>query len=453
MPDDFDETGAPLPPQDGAAERIVLGAVMDSGGRAWDDLGDLRAGDFYWPQHAALFALLQRLIGERAPVDPVAVLVELQRNPIRGVAAPYLHTLVASVPSVLHVGHYAGIVRARASARAIIRAGQRVVQVGYSAADATEMTDAVDTARRLIDDATSRTGALDGEPLGVSLGATIDALLEAPQYVATPWIGLDEVIGGWAPGRLYAVGARPAVGKSVLGLQAAAYAARNGIPAVVFTLEMSKAELNRRLLAQVAEVPYKRIDEQTVTDDDMRKMVEAQGLMYDWPLRIIDTSQMSVPLMRQALRHLSRRRPVGLVVLDYLQLMASPAGSKAPRQEVVADFSRSLKLLAKEFDCPVICISQLNRNSEQRADKLPGLADLRESGAIEQDCDVVLLLHREHDAVEELKREKLMVSVAKNRHGATGAIQLRFEGWFQRATTQRFQVARNPADYITREAS
>lgn len=445
MPDD-DRSPAPLPPQDGAAERIVLGSVMLSGGRVCDELGDLRPGDFYWPQHGALFTLLQRLAAVHHPTDPVAVLDALRKDPIRGLDAAYLHTLQASVPAVAQAGHYAGLVRARAMARAIIQAGERVTQVGYSAADAYEMTDACDHARKLIDDATTRTGQLDDEPFGAGLAETIDALTDPPAYIPTPWISLDQVIGGWAPGRMYAIGARPRVGKSVLLLQAAAYAAKLGHPAVVFTLEMSRQELHERLLSSVAQVPYPRIETHALTDDDMQRIVAAQATMYDWPLRIIDAPLQGVASMRQVLRQLSRRRPVEFVGLDYLQLMQTPTGSKVNRQEVVADFSRSLKLLSKEFHCPVVVPSQLNRNSEGRADKVPGLGDMRESGAIEQDCDVVLLLHRDLDSAEPLDHERLGVSVAKNRQGAMGAVHLRFEGWFQRATMPRFKVAGRP-DY------
>lgn len=441
-----DEHGVPLPPHDAAAERIVLGALMETAGRAADEGGDLRAEDFYWPQHGALFALLQRLAAERKPSDPVAVLAELRTEPVRGLDGPYLHTLQASVPTVAVVGHYAGIIRARSAARALIRAGQQVVQMGYAAADEDDLTDAADKARRTLDDALDRCGQLDDEPFGAGLSQTIDALTDPPTYIPTPWLALDQVIGGWAPGRLYAVGARPRVGKSVLVVQAAAYAAKLGHPAVVFTLEMSRQELQQRLLSSVAQVPYARIESHALTDDDMGRIVNAQATMYDWPLRIIDTPVMGVASMRQALRHLARRRPVELVVLDYLQLMQTPAGTKTNRQEVVADFSRSLKLLAKEFSCPVVMASQLNRNSEARADKMPSLGDMRESGAVEQDCDVVLLLHRDLDSAEPLDHERLGVAVAKNRHGAMGMVPLQFEGWFQRITSPRFRVARHPSE-------
>lgn len=446
MPDDDFDPG-PLPPHDAAAERIVLGAVLVAGGRTLNDLGDLRAADFYWPQHGALYTLLQRMAADRDPVDPVAVFDRLRKDPIRGLDGTYLHTLQASVPTAASAGYYAGLVRSRAMARAIIQAGQRVTQIGYSAADAEEMTDAADQARRTIDAALDRAGDLDDEPFGAILSRTIDALEQPPRYVATPWLDLDRLIGGWAAGRLYAVGARPGVGKTVVALQAAAYAAQNDVPAVVFTLEMSATELHQRLLSQVAQVPYQRVEGHVLTDDDMNKIVQAQARMYEWPLRIIDNTGLSPATMRQALRHLSRRRPVGFVALDYLQLMASPTGSKAPRQEVVADFSRGLKLLAKEFDCPVVTASQLNRNPEQRADKVPGLSDLRESGAIEQDCDVVLLLHRDQHAEQEYDREKLLMSVAKNRHGSVGAVSLHFQGWFQRAVPMQRRLTPAAAAY------
>jgi replicative DNA helicase len=427
--------GPPLPPHDAAAERIVLGAVMTSAGQAADEVGDLRAPDFYWPVHGALWSLLARLLSERKPCDPVAVLAALRAEPIRGLDGPYLHTLIAAPPMSVQVGHYAEIIRARATARAVIQAGQRCVQMGYAAAEERELTDVCDQARKLIDDATVRGSEADDEPFGAGLDRTIEALAEPPDVMPTPWATLDEIMGGWAPGRMYAIGARPTLGKSVLLLQAGAYAARLGHPAVIFSLEMSRREMEQRLLADIANVPYPRIMAHALTDADMSKIVQAQAVMYDWPLRIIDTPLQGVANMRQILRQLSRRRPVEWVGLDYLQLMQSPAGSKANRQEVVADISRSLKLLAREFECPVVVPSQLNRGPESRADKMPSLGDLRESGAIEQDCDVVLLLHREPDAPDVMDQEKLTVLIAKNRFGATGNVRLRFIGWHQRAVT------------------
>lgn len=435
-----------LPPQDAAAERVVLGAVMESAGRAAGECGDLRAGDFYWPMHGALWTLLARLAADRQPCDPVAVLAALRAEPVRGLDGPYLHTLLASVPSAAHVGYYAAIVRARSTARAVIQAGTRIVQIGYSAAEDDDLTVACESARKLIDDATIRAGRVDDEPFGVYLNEIIDALDSPPAVLPTPWLGLDEVIGGWGAGRLYAIGARPRVGKSVMLLQAAAYVARHGHPAVLFTLEMSRRELLQRLLSSVAAVPYPRVEGHCLTDDDMQRIVRAQGAMYDWPLRIIDAPLQGVSSMRQVLRQLSRRRPVEFVGLDYLQLMQSPQGGRQTRQEVVADFSRSLKLLAKELGCAVVTASQLNRNSEARADKMPSLGDMRESGAVEQDCDVVLLLHRDLDSPEPLDHERLGVAVAKNRHGAMGMVHLQFEGWFQRAVTPRFRVARHPSE-------
>jgi len=365
----------------------------------------------------------------------VAVLAVLRAAPVRGLDGPFLHSLVASVPASLQAPHYAEIIRARATARAVIRAGQRVVQMGYAAAEERDLTDVCDQARKLLDDATTRTGDLGDEMFGAGLGRTIDALAEPADALRTPWVALDDVIGGWVPGRLYAIGARPRIGKSVLLMQAAAYAAKLGHPSVVFTLEMSRQELEQRLLSSVAQVPYPRIEMHALTDDDMQRVLRAQAMMYDWPLRIIDAPLQGVATMRQALRHLSRRRPVEFVGLDYLQLMQSPAGSKVNRQEVVADFSRSLKLLAREFDCPVVVPSQVNRNPESRADKMPSLGDLRESGAIEQDSDVVMLLHRDLDSTEPRDHERMTVAIAKNRHGAMGSVRLRFEGWYQRVVT------------------
>lgn len=239
-------------------------------------------------------------------------------------------------------------------------------------------------------------------------------------------------IGGWRPGALYVIGARPGVGKSVLGLQAAINMAAHGAVALS-SIEMTEAEIAARLVSQEANVPVGHLIDRKVTEDDWRRISTSHARMHALPIYVDDKTGVTPLNVRAHARTVGRRRALAGIVVDYLQLMTAPRGDKRPRHEVVSDFSRQLKLMAKEMQVPVIALSQLNRGSEQRSDKRPSIADLRESGAVEQDADVVMLLH----STEE-RPDVLEVGVAKNRHGQRGAFQLTFEGAYQRAVPQRW---------------
>jgi replicative DNA helicase len=253
--------------------------------------------------------------------------------------------------------------------------------------------------------------------------------------VPTGFTDLDELTNGLHPGQMVIVAARPAVGKSTLALDIARSAAiKHELATVVFSLEMSRTEITMRLLSAESEIPLQHMRKGTMRDQDWARIAETQGRIHGAPLFIDDSPNMSLMEIRAKCRRLKQRHNLKLVIVDYLQLMSSGKRVES-RQQEVAEFSRALKLLAKELEVPVIALSQLNRGPEQRTDKKPQMSDLRESGSIEQDADVVILLHRESMYERESPREgEADVIVAKHRNGPTDTITVAFQGHYSRFT-------------------
>lgn len=418
------------PPHDNDAEMSALGAMMLSGS-AIDDVMDLiEAGDFYRPAHEAIFAGIANLHTHGEPVDAVTVSGELQRRGdlVRVGGAPYLHDLLAKVPTAANAAFYARIVRERGIARRLVEAGTRIVQMGYQGTDG----DAdVENARREVD-AVGR--AVSGLRLiSDELVGTVLALDEAVESIPTPWADLNYIIGGLRPGGLYIVGARPGVGKSLMANGLAMGLAKHG--GVSYNnLEMSTREVHERMLSAVSDVPYTRIVNRCLEPADRLILEERVDRLESLPISIDDRPGISTTDIRSHARTLARRGPLAGVIVDYLQLMASPRGDRRPRHEVVGDMSRSLKILAKELHVPVVALSQLNRGPEGRTDKRPTMGDLRESGSLEQDADVVILLH-----VEESDPSEMLVSVQKNRQGPPGALRLVRRGHVQRLDSKAWR--------------
>lgn len=425
-----------LPPQDEEAERAALGAMMSGSARALADVARLLAPeDFYSGKHRAVFAAALAVDESGVEVDPVSVARELERrgelSKVGG--APYLHTLYASVPIATNAAHYAELVANKAQLRGLVEAGTRVVHMAHQGADAADVAELVENARNTMDEAAS------GARRGLEVSESDDLLDEALDAYASPaepstpmgWLDLDQLTGGMKPGQLWVPAARPGVGKSVIALNTAINVARSGQGVVFFSLEMSRQEVADRMLANLARVDQKAINNRELSDDDWRRLRAAREKLKGLPLQVCEYESIGVSGIRTVARDLSRTpRGVGLVVVDYLQLLR-PADPRAQRQEQVASFSRGLKLLAKELGVPVVAVAQLNRGSEQRTDKRPTMSDLRESGAIEQDSDKVLLLH--HDASDEIKRDsEIEVIVAKNRQGPTDSVSLAWSPQYAR---------------------
>jgi replicative DNA helicase len=562
------------PPQDIVAEQSVLGGMLLSKDAIADVVERLRPGDFYRPAHQNIYDVVVDLSSRGEPADAVTVAAELDRRALlrRIGGAPYLHTLISTVPTAANAGYYAGIVAEKALLRRLVEAGTRVVQYGYAGAEGSDVAEVVDRAQAEIYDVSDRRLSEDFVPLEQLLQPTmdeIDAIASSggrASGVPTGFVELDDVTNGLHPGQMVIVAARPGVGKAlaldtplptptgwttmgdvavgdellgadgrptrvvaatevtfgrpcyevefsdgttivadeqhlwwttrgvvetgslrphedVIGPNASPtwkvgtvraiastpvrcvqvdaadhlYLAGPGkIPthnstlaldflrscsikhqmaSVIFSLEMSKSEIVMRLLSAEAKIKLADMRSGRMSDDDWRRLARRMSEISEAPMYIDDSPNLTMMEIRAKARRLRQKSELKLIVVDYLQLMTS--GKKfESRQQEVSEFSRSLKLLAKELEVPVVALSQLNRSPEQRTDKKPMLADLRESGAIEQDSDIVILLHRpdlfDQDNEERLGEADLII--AKHRNGQTRTVTVAHQLHYARFT-------------------
>ena len=385
-----------------AAEQSVLGGMLLSKDAIADVLEVLRSADFYRPTHQAVYDCVLDLYGRGEPADAVTVAAELdRRGELRRVGgAPYLHTLIASVPTAANAGFYAEIVVEKAILRRLVQAGTRIVQFGYAGADGQDVAEVVDRAQAEVYEVTERRTSEDFVALESLLQPTMDEIDAIASRgglavgVPTGFYDFDEVTNGLHPGQMIIVAARPGVGKSTLGLDwMRSCSIKHGMPSVVFSLEMSRTEIVMRLLSAEAQIQLSAMRSGKMTDDDWTRLARRMSEISEAPLFIDDSPNLTMMEIRAKARRLKQRHGLRLIVVDYLQLMTS--GKKVEsRQQEVSEFSRHLKLLAKELEVPVVAISQLNRGPEQRSVKRPLLSDLRESGSLEQDADMVILIHR-----------------------------------------------------------
>ncbi|MEJ3405690.1 replicative DNA helicase [Rathayibacter sp. YIM 133350] len=434
-------TGERTPPHDLLAEQSALGGMLLSKDAVADVVETLRGGDFYVPKHEIIFDAILTLYSHGEPTDVIAVTDELTKNGdlSRAGGADYLHTLTGVVPTAANAGYYAEIVAERALLRRLVEAGTRIVQMGYAGEG--EPLDLVNTAQAEIYSVTGSTESEDYVPLTEAVTVAIDEI-EAAKHtdgrmtgVPTGFADLDELTNGFHPGQMIIVAARPALGKSTLALDfARAAAIGSDMPTIFFSLEMGRSEIAMRLLSAEASVPLQSMRKGTVDSRDWTTIAATRGRINDAPLYIDDSPNMTLVEIRAKCRRLKQRVGLKMVVIDYLQLMTSGKRVES-RQQEVSEFSRALKLLAKELQVPVIALSQLNRGPEQRADKLPALSDLRESGSIEQDADMVILLHRESAYEKDNPRAgEADLIVAKHRNGPTRTVTVAFHGHFSRFT-------------------
>ena len=398
-------------------ERALLGIALVTA-HFPDDL-DVAPTDFGNPRHEALWDLMGWLDAQRMPTDAVTVMQNLARVALPGVDGAWLAALSIDAPVRALARHYGHMVSTAATLR---RLSGISLTLGQRASAGDDPAEIVEDTRQALD-ASSRSVA-DVSMIGEEIDATLDLLEQPiPAAMKTPWPDLDYYIKGWRPGGLYIIGARPGVGKTILGLQAAIGLAKTGHVAF-HSLEMPRVEVHTRAISQLSNVPQGRMDDRTLSVEDWRRIAGARAELGALQLAIDDRSSVRPIDIRSHARTLARRGPLKAIVVDYLQLMQSGHGDRRPRHEQVADWSRSLKVLAKEMNVPVIAMSQLNRQVEGRQDKRPTMSDLRESGSLEQDADVILLLHVDEDQDSSL----MQVGVAKNRQGPTGAFKLTRKG-------------------------
>ena len=423
------------PPQDLAAEQSVLGGMLMSKDAIADVIEALRSGDFYKPAHTLVFDAVLNLYSRGEPADAITVASELDKagSLSRVGGAVYLHTLMATVPTAANAGFYAQIVAEKAILRRLVEAGTRIVQLGYGGNEGDvgggEVDEIVDRAQAEIYEVTERRTSEDYVVLEELLQPTmdeIDAIAMAGGQAAgvpTGFADLDNLTNGLHPGQMIIVAARPGIGKSTLALDIARHAAvKHHKTAVIFSLEMSKTEITMRLLSAEAGIRLSQMRSGSMSEQDWQKIVRRMTEISDAPLFIDDSPNMTMMEIRAKARRLKQRNDLKLIVVDYLQLMTSGKRVES-RQQEVSEFSRQMKLLAKELEVPVIAISQLNRGPEQRTDKRPMLSDLRESGSLEQDADMVILVHRP-DAWEadDPRAGEADLIIAKHRNGPTTTV-------------------------------
>ncbi|WP_328537843.1 replicative DNA helicase [Streptomyces sp. NBC_00344] len=430
-----------VPPQDIDAEQSVLGGMLLSKDAIADVVEVIKGQDFYRPAHETVYQAILDLYAKGEPADPITVAAELvKRGEIKKVGgAPYLHTLVQSVPTAANAEFYAEIVHERAVLRRLVEAGTKITQMGY-AADG-DVDEIVNSAQAEIYAVTEQRTSEDYLPLGDIMEGALDEIEAIGSRsgqmsgVPTGFTDLDSLTNGLHPGQMIVIAARPAMGKSTLALDfARACSIKAGLPSVIFSLEMGRNEIAMRLLSAEARVALHHMRSGSMTDEDWTRLARRMPDVTAAPLFIDDSPNLSMMEIRAKCRRLKQRQDLKLVVIDYLQLMQS-GGSRRPesRQQEVSDMSRNLKLLAKELEVPVIALSQLNRGPEQRTDKKPMVSDLRESGSIEQDADMVILLHREDAYEKESPRAgEADLIVAKHRNGPTATITVAFQGHYSR---------------------
>jgi replicative DNA helicase len=384
------------PPQDIAAEQSVLGGMLLSKDAIADVIEVLRPADFYRPAHQVVYECVLDLYGRGEPADPVTVSAELERRAqlLRVGGAPYLHTLIATVPTAANAGFYAEIVADKAILRRLVEAGTRIVQLGYHGSDGADVDEVVDRAQAAVYEVTERRTSEDYVALSDLLEPTMNELESIETHglsfgVPTGFEDLDAVTNGLHPGQMIIIAARPGIGKSTLGLDfARSCSVRHGLASAIFSLEMSRTEIVMRLLSAEAGIPLADMRTGKMNDDKWAKLARKMSEISEAPLFVDDSPNLTMMEIRAKARRLKQRHNLRLVVVDYMQLMTSGKRVES-RQQEVSEFSRSLKLLAKELEVPVIAISQLNRGPEQRTDKRPMLGDLRESGCLTADTRIL----------------------------------------------------------------
>jgi replicative DNA helicase len=420
-----------LPPHNLEAEESVLGSMMLSADAIAAVVEVVRAEDFYRPAHQRIFQAMLAIYGRGEPVDAITTVEELKRQGVlQEVGGPlYVYNLVESVPTPASAAYYARIVADHALLRRLIEAASQIMARAYAVPE--DPRKAADEAEGLIY-AVSRAEEQDQVvPLAELVDESMVALEHIQQResafagIPTGFQDLDELLSGLQKGNLIVVAARPGVGKSSFVCNVARNVAVDArTPVAMFSLEMSRFEIGMRLLCGEARVPWDKVRSGRVATEEWTRIVEAAEVLHGSPLYIVDSGNVTIVDIRAKARRLKSKHGLGLIIVDYLQLMSGHTRVEN-RQQEVAEISRSLKLLAKELEIPVIAVSQLNRNPESRADKRPQLSDLRESGQIEADSDIVMFIHRE-DSDDPTVKGKADIIVAKHRNGPTATIPLTF---------------------------
>lgn len=429
-----------VPPHSIDAEQAVLGGLMLSG-QAWDRIADkLSEEDFYRKEHRLIFRAIGELSGKNMPCDAVTLGEWFENNGIAELVggAGYVVELANATPSAANIEAYAQIVREKSVMRQLIDAGTEIASDGFQpeGRSSHELIESAEQRVFRIAEAGSR-GARQFVSVKDAAREALEVLNQRYHSdslitgLATGFTDFDSMTAGLQPGDLVILAARPSMGKTALAVNMAEYAAiREKRSVAIFSMEMSSVQLTFRLLSSLGRINQQSLRSGKLEDEEWPRVTSAMALLADSKIFIDDTPGLSPMELRARARRLKRSHDLGLIVIDYLQLMAVP-GNTENRATEIAEISRSLKALAKELNVPVIALSQLNRSLESRTDKRPVMADLRESGAIEQDADVIVFIYRdEYYHQDSTEKGVAEIIIGKQRNGPTGTLKLTFRGQY-----------------------
>lgn len=428
-----------IPPHSVESEQSILGSILLDKDAIITVAETITPTDFYKDAHRIIYESMMALNNKNEPIDMVTLTDELRKrgylDDIGGVT--YLTSLSTIVPTTSNVKYYADIVKEKSVLRQLIKASNDIINLGYGSGESAE--NVLDFAEKKIFDISQERTNDDFKPINQVLMDTYDMIESIYSNksdvigVTTGFKDLNKKINGLQRTDLILVAARPAMGKTAFALNLVQNAAIKGNASVaVFSLEMSKEQLAQRMIAAQSNVELKKMKTGTLNDADWPRIISAMAVISDAKIFIDDTPGIKINELRSKCRKLKMEQGLDLVMIDYLQLMESDSKNES-RQQEISKISRSLKILAKELDCPVVALSQLSRAPEQRADHRPVLSDLRESGAIEQDADIVMFLYRdEYYHSDSEKKDLAEIIIAKNRHGETGSVELVWMGSIQR---------------------
>lgn len=426
-----------VPPHDTEAEQAVIGSMLTDKEAIISAVEVLKEEDFYREDNKIIYGAILNLYNRSEPVDIITLKAELSSlgklEKVGGLE--YLAELPDKVPTTSNVDKYIKIVEEKATLRSLLKTANEIIKLGY---DETQDVDILmDQAEKKIFEAIqsrNQKGYSSIKDILVDTFTELEQLYNQKQHITgvpTGFADLDYKTAGLHNSDLILVAARPAMGKSAFALNIASYAAtRANIPVVIFSLEMSKEQMVNRILCSEAMVDSNKVRTGKIDDDEWGKLAEASGVLSESKIFIDDTPGISIMEIRAKCRKLKLEQDIGLVVVDYLQLVqGSGKRSVGSREQEIAEISRSLKILAKEINVPVIALSQLSRAPEQRPDHRPMLSDLRESGSIEQDADIVTFLYRDDYYNEDSEKKNVAeVIIAKHRSGSTGTVELMWLG-------------------------
>lgn len=425
-----EHTSTPLlPPHDLEAEQSVLGSLLVNPNAIAAVAEQIAADDFYRDSHRLVYRSVLTLYDRGQEVDVVTVAAQLEREGAleRAGGREFIHTLAEFVPAAANAAHYAAIVREQSVLRSFIRVGNEIAELGYEhPGDVSSLLDLCE----------QKVFAIQQQRRAAEFQHIRDVLVRNFEYldaiekergvsgIASGFEGIDRLTGGFQRANLIVLAARPGMGKTSLALNIAQNIALRGEAAVaIFSLEMSARELGERMMCSLARVSSQRVRTGGLSGDDFAKLVQAAGELEKADILIDDSAGLNMFELRGKARRLQTKHPLSLIIVDYLQLMQGDSRAEN-RQQEVSNISRALKQLAREIDVPVIAVSQLNRSPESRADREPQLADLRESGAIEQDADMVIFIYE--DPSDPASKGVVKLKIAKNRNGPTDTIRLGF---------------------------